>query len=71
MFERDGASAAVIGRRRDKLEEVAAEIGAFGGSVAIEALDVADRAKVGKAADRLIERFTLPPVLPVLRTHWS
>jgi len=57
MFAREGASVALIGRRRDKLEEVSAEIRGFGGAAAVEPLDVADRAEVGKAAARLIERF--------------
>jgi len=63
MFARDGASVALLGRRRDKLDEVAAEIQAFGGAVAVEAVDVADRAGVGKAADRLVERFTRVDIL--------
>jgi len=55
MFAREGAAVALIGRRRDKLEEVAAEIKASGGTGIVEALDVADRAKVGEAAGRLLK----------------
>ncbi len=54
MFAREGARVALIGRRRDKLEEVAAEIKSLGGSAAVEPLDVADREKVHAAAERLL-----------------
>ena len=57
MFAQEGAAVALIGRRRDKLDEVAAEIQAIGGKAAVEALDVADRKKVGEAGDRLLKRL--------------
>lgn len=57
MFAREGAAVALIGRRRDMLDEVAAEIHAAGGEAAIEALDIADRAKVGEAGERLLKRL--------------
>jgi NADP-dependent 3-hydroxy acid dehydrogenase YdfG len=57
MFAQEGAAVALIGRRRDKLEEVAAEIQAIGGTAAVEALDVADRKKVGEAGARLLKRL--------------
>ena len=57
MFAREGAAVALIGRRRDKLDEVAAEIQAIGGKSAVEALDVADRKKVGDAGERLLKRL--------------
>jgi NADP-dependent 3-hydroxy acid dehydrogenase YdfG len=57
MFAQEGATVALIGRRRDKLDEVAAEIKAIGGKAAVEALDVADREKVGKAGERLLKRL--------------
>jgi NADP-dependent 3-hydroxy acid dehydrogenase YdfG len=57
MFAGEGAAVALIGRRRDKLDEVAAEIKAIGGKAAVEALDVADREKVGKAGERLLKRL--------------
>jgi NADP-dependent 3-hydroxy acid dehydrogenase YdfG len=63
MFARDGAAVALIGRRRDKLEEVAAEIQALGGVSAVQPLDVADRAQVQKAAGQLIERFARVDIL--------
>jgi NADP-dependent 3-hydroxy acid dehydrogenase YdfG len=57
MFAQEGAAVALIGRRRDKLDEVAAEIQAIGGQAAVEALDVADRKKVGEAGERLLKRL--------------
>ena len=57
MFAQEGAAVALIGRRRDKLDEVAAEIQAIGGTAAVEALDVADRKKVGEAGERLLKRL--------------
>jgi NADP-dependent 3-hydroxy acid dehydrogenase YdfG len=57
MFAREGAAVALIGRRRDKLDEVAAEIQAIGGTATVEAMDVADRKKVGKAGERLLKRL--------------
>ena len=57
MFAQEGAAVALIGRRRDKLDEVAAEIQAIGGAAAVEALDVADRKKVGEAGERLLKRL--------------
>ena len=57
MFAREGASVALIGRRREPLDEVSREIEAAGGSPAVEALDVSVRADVTAAAQRLIERF--------------
>src|SRR5215468_5425649 len=63
MFAREGAAVALIGRRRDTLDEVAAEIQAFVGTPAVEALDVADRSKVGAAAQRLLKRLTRIDIL--------
>jgi len=57
MFAQEGAAVALIGRRRDKLDEVAAEIQAIGGTAVVEALDVADRKKVGEAGERLLKRL--------------
>jgi NADP-dependent 3-hydroxy acid dehydrogenase YdfG len=57
MFAQEGAAVALMGRRRDKLDEVAAEIQAIGGEAAVEALDVADRKKVGEAGERLLKRL--------------
>lgn len=63
MFAREGAAVALIGRRRDKLDEVAAEIQAIGGKAAVEALDVADRKKVGEAGERLLKRLERVDIL--------
>jgi NADP-dependent 3-hydroxy acid dehydrogenase YdfG len=63
MFAREGAAVALIGRRREKLDEVAAEIAASGGTAAVEPLDVADRTKVGEAAERLLGRFARVDIL--------
>ena len=56
MFAREGAEVVLIGRRRDKLEEVAAEIASAGGKSLVEPLDVSDRARVMAMAARLLER---------------
>ena len=63
MFAREGAAVALLGRRRDTLEEVAAEIQAFGGTAVVEALDVADRPKVDAAAQGLLERLKRVDIL--------
>jgi len=55
MFAQEAAAVALIGRRRDKLDEVAAEIQAIGGRAAVEVLDVADRKKVGETGERLLK----------------
>jgi len=57
MFAQEGAAVALIGRRRDKLDEVAAEIQAAGGKAAVEPLDIADRTKVGEGGERLLKRL--------------
>src|SRR5689334_3348426 len=63
MFAREGASVALLGRRRDKLEEVASTIATLGGTSVIEPLDVADRDKTRAVAARLIEQFSRVDVL--------
>jgi len=63
MFAREGASVVLIGRRRDKLDEVAAKINASGGTALVEPLDVADRKKVQAAAARLLDRFKRVDIL--------
>lgn len=57
MFAGEGATVALIGRRRKELEEVADTIKAAGGTAAVESFDVSDRTAVRAAATRLIERF--------------
>lgn len=63
MFARDGASVALIGRRREPLEEVAREVETLGSVAVIEAIDVADREAVEAASNRLLERFGRVDVL--------
>lgn len=68
-----GMKVVLSGRRRDKLEEVAAEVGA--GAV-IEPLDVADRAAVFAVADRIdaevgpIDTAVLSAGINVKRRNW-
>jgi NAD(P)-dependent dehydrogenase (short-subunit alcohol dehydrogenase family) len=54
MFAEEGAAVALIGRRREKLEEVAAAITAKGGKAVVAPLDVGDRSAVDRAAERLL-----------------
>ena len=63
MFAREGAIVALIGRRREMLDEVATEIEAFGGKCSIEPLDVSDRSAVQAAGRRLLERFKRVDIL--------
>ena len=63
MFAREGAELVLIGRRRDKLEEAAAEIAANGGKCLIEPLDVSHRAGVEASAKRLLERLKRVDIL--------
>lgn len=63
MFAREGATVALMGRRREMLEEVAGEIAAFGGKAAVEPLDVAERDQVKAAGARLLDRFKQVDIL--------
>jgi NADP-dependent 3-hydroxy acid dehydrogenase YdfG len=63
MFAREGASVVLIGRRRDKLDEVAREIGAFGGTAVVEPLDVSHRKDVSATAARQLDRFKRVDIL--------
>ena len=63
MFAREGAAVALIGRRRDPLDEVAAEIEAMGATAAVEPLDVADRGKVDEATRRLLAQLRRVDIL--------
>ncbi|MDJ0948758.1 MAG: SDR family oxidoreductase [Alphaproteobacteria bacterium] len=51
-----GALVVLTGRRREPLEETAAEIGGAGGRAEVEPLDIADAAAVKAAAERIRER---------------
>ena len=63
MFAREGAEVVLIGRRREKLEEVAAEIKGAGGRSLVEPLDVSDRERVKASAARLLERLKRVDIL--------
>jgi short-subunit dehydrogenase len=52
-----GAKVGLIARRRDRLDEIAAEVRKFGGTVEVEQADVGDRQQVLTAVGRLIERL--------------
>jgi NAD(P)-dependent dehydrogenase (short-subunit alcohol dehydrogenase family) len=54
MFAGEGATVALMGRRRAKLEEVAAAIAAKRGKAVVAPLDVGDRGEVDRTAQRLV-----------------
>ena len=54
MFAEGGATVALLGRRKNKLEETATEIAARGGRSAVAQVDVGDRAEVDRVAKRLL-----------------
>jgi len=54
MFAEEGAGVALIGRRREKLEETAAAIAAKKGKSFVVPLDIGDRERVKSAATRLL-----------------
>jgi NADP-dependent 3-hydroxy acid dehydrogenase YdfG len=54
MFAAEGAGVALIGRRREKLEETAAAIAARKGKSFVVPLDIGDRERVKSAATRLL-----------------
>ena len=51
-----GAEVVLVGRKRDKLERVAAELAAVGGKATVEALDIRDEAAVQSCIGRIVER---------------
>jgi NADP-dependent 3-hydroxy acid dehydrogenase YdfG len=53
----DGASVALVARRRDRLEILATEIETAGGTALIAEADIADRAQAEAAVERTVERF--------------
>jgi NADP-dependent 3-hydroxy acid dehydrogenase YdfG len=54
MFAEGGATVALLGRRKAKLEETAAEIAAGGGRSTVAAVDVGDRQEVDRIARQLL-----------------
>ena len=54
MFAEEGAAVALMGRRREKLDEVAAAIAAKRGKAVVAPLDVGDRGAVDRTAQRLV-----------------
>ncbi len=52
-----GVKVGLAARRADRLEQLAAEIGAAGGEALAIAMDVTDPASVAAGVDRLAERF--------------
>lgn len=54
---RAGARVALVARRADRLEDLAAEIAAAGAEAMVVPCDVADREQVGAAAERVLDRF--------------
>jgi NADP-dependent 3-hydroxy acid dehydrogenase YdfG len=52
-----GASVALVARRRDRLEALAAEIESAGGTALVIEADITDRAQAQAAVDQTVERF--------------
>ena len=63
MFAREGAVVAVMGRRREPLEQVAAQIAKDGGTAIVEPVDVSNREQVDAAAGRLLQRHARVDIL--------
>ena len=63
MFAREGCRVAVLGRRPEPLEKVAAGIRAAGGEAQAIQLDVADRAQVQKVAAALLSGWKRVDIL--------
>jgi NAD(P)-dependent dehydrogenase (short-subunit alcohol dehydrogenase family) len=54
MFAEEGATVALLGRRKARLEETAAEIGRRGGRSVVAPVDVGDREQVERLAKQLL-----------------
>jgi NADP-dependent 3-hydroxy acid dehydrogenase YdfG len=52
-----GASVALVARRQDRLEALAAEIDKAGGTALVVAADITDRAQAEAAVQQTVERF--------------
>ena len=53
----DGASVALVARRKNRLEDLAAEIQQTGGTALVVEADITDRTQAGAAVDQSIARF--------------
>src|SRR2546425_9474619 len=53
----DGASVALVARRRDRLEALAGEIDEVGGTTLVVEADITDRTQAEAAVQRAVERF--------------
>ncbi len=63
MFAGEGATVALLGRRKARLDEAAAEIAAAGGRAVVAPVDVGDRAQVDRVARQLLEQLHRVDVL--------
>jgi len=52
-----GASVALVARRKDRLDDLATEIEASGGSALVVEADITDRTRAEAAVERTVERF--------------
>lgn len=69
-FGGKGAKVAVMGRRKETVDAVAAEIEAAGGAALAEAVDVSDRDQINEAAARLLDAWGRVDVL-VNNAGWN
>jgi NADP-dependent 3-hydroxy acid dehydrogenase YdfG len=53
----DGASVALVARRKDRLDDVAAEIEKAGGTALVVEADITDRIQAGAAVQQAVEHF--------------
>ena len=59
MFAEEGATVALLGRRKARLEETAAEIGRRGGRSVVAPVDVGERGQVERVATQLLPASVL------------
>jgi NADP-dependent 3-hydroxy acid dehydrogenase YdfG len=59
----EGASVALVARRKDRLDAIVAEIEAAGGTALAVAADISDRAQAGQSIAAVVERFGRVDVL--------
>jgi NADP-dependent 3-hydroxy acid dehydrogenase YdfG len=63
MFADEGATVALLGRRKAKLDETAAEIAARGGRTVVAPVDVGDRELVDRVAKQLLAELRCVDIL--------